>query len=278
MRWKSSFVEVQGLKVHYTIEGTGPAVIMVHGLGASMVTWASNIAPLASYYRVCALNLPGHGDSDKPPDLAYDSIAGAHFLDHFMKAMEMERATLIGSSAGGLIAAQCALRYPQRVEKLILVDSGGLGRTIAWFLRLISLPILGELLETPSIRNNTNLMKSIFYEPSAMDDRVFQELLRVRNLPGAKKAVIKAIRASINLWGLRKHLLILHALKKLTTPLLSVWGEEDRIIPVAHAHNATLTLPNARVHIIPRCGHLPQMEKAPEFNQLVLDFLRDSKP
>ncbi len=266
-------MDVQGLKVHYVKEGRGPAVVMVYGLGASLMAWAENIAPIAAHHTVYALDLPGHGDSDKPRDLAYDSIAGAHFLAQFMQTMGIERASLVGSSAGGLIAVQCAFRFPRQVEGLVLVDSAGLGRELAWFLRLASLPIMGELLQNPSLRNTTVLMKSIFYDPAALHDGMFQELMRVRNLPGAKRAVLKSIRSSINLWGLRKHLLVLRILKDLKMPHLIIWGENDRIIPVAHAREAAHMLPAAHVHVIPHCGHWPQAEKAAEFNRLVLEFL-----
>jgi 4,5:9,10-diseco-3-hydroxy-5,9,17-trioxoandrosta-1(10),2-diene-4-oate hydrolase len=182
-------------------------------------------------------------------------------------------ASLVGNSAGGLLSANFALAYPDRVNRLALVDAAGLGRELAPFLRLASVPLLGELLETPNVRNTRALMKSIFYTPRPLTDGLAQELMRVRNLPGAKRAVLRAIRRGVNLLGLRRELVVLHNLGRIRVPLLIVWGREDRVIPVAHALRAAREVPNCKVYIFPRCGHWPQMERAKEFNRLLLQFL-----
>ena len=259
--------------IRYVTEGKGPAVILVHGLGASLAAWRENIHYLAEEYAVYALDMPGHGESDKPADLDYDPVSGAHFLVSFMDTMDISRATLIGNSAGGLVTAICSLAYPHRVERLVLVNPAGLGRQLPWFLRFSSLPILGKLLHIPNVLNSRNMMKSIFYEPKPIVDDVAQELMKVRNLPDTKMAVLKAVRSSVNLLGLRKHLRILPELKDMTIPMLIVWGREDRIVPVSHAYRAAEVLHRDVVHVFPHCGHWPQMEKATEFNPLVVRFL-----
>ena len=268
--------ENMAVKVRYVMEGNGPAVLLVHGLGASLAVWGENIAPLAEEGRtVYALDLPGYGKSDKPRELDYDAVSGAHFLVRFMDTLGIKSATIIGNSAGGIVSAMCALIYPHRVERLVLVDAPGLARPMAWFLRFASLPLLGELLHIPDVHDPRNMIKSVFYEPKAVSDDLVDELMHVRNFRGSKMAALRSIRSGTSLWGLRKKMLVLHRLKGFAKPLLVIWGREDRIIPVSHACRAAEVLsPNCTVHIIPYCGHWPQLERPEEFNLLVLDFLK----
>jgi 4,5:9,10-diseco-3-hydroxy-5,9,17-trioxoandrosta-1(10),2-diene-4-oate hydrolase len=268
------YVNIKGVKVHYVEGGEGPAVVLVHGLGTSLITWHRNFDSLVGAgYRVLALDLPGHGDSDKPRSLSYDPVTGATLVHQFLKMQMVERASVVGSSAGGLIAGLFALTYPEWVEKMVLVAPGGLGRRLCWYLRIMSVPGLGELLYQPKLQNAIVLSKRIFYRAPPFLQEVLPEMCRVRTLPGSRHAAIQAVRSSINLFGLRKQRHILHRLKELPSPLMTVWGEEDNIIPVAHAEIAKRELPNSVVCIIPRCGHWPHMEKAEEFNSLLVRFL-----
>ena len=257
------------------MEGEGPAVVLLHGLGASLAVWNENIIPLAEEHTVYAVDLPGHGKSDKPNEIGYDAFSGAHFLAQFMDTLGISTATLVGNSAGGLIAALFALSYPQRVGRLALVDSAGLGRQIAWFLRFSSLPLLGEVLHTPNVHSTKHLIKSLFYRPRPVDEALVRELMQVRNIPAAKRAALEAIRSGVNLWGLQKNTMVLSRLKHYPRPLIIIWGQEDRILPVAHAHRAAKVLSHGNVHVIPRCGHWPQLERPQEFNPLILGFLKE---
>jgi pimeloyl-ACP methyl ester carboxylesterase len=268
------YVDIEGVKVHYVEGGEGPAVLLVHGLGTSLITWRQNFDYLVSTgYRILALDLPGHGDSDKPRSLSYDPVTGATLIHQFLKIQGLDKVSVVGSSAGGLIAGLFALAYPEQVEKMVLVAPGGLGRRLSWLLRIMSVPGLGELLYQPKLQNAIVLSKRIFYrEPSFLRD-ILPEMCRVRTLPGSRYAAIQAVRSSINLFGLRKQRHILHQLKELPSPLMTVWGEKDNIIPVAHAETVKRELPNSVVCIIPRCGHWPHMEKAEEFNRLLVRFL-----
>ena len=277
--WAASVSGSQGgtvdVGVRYVSEGKGPAVVLVHGLGASLSVWGENVGPLARGRAVYAVDLPGHGKSEKPGTLRYDAVAGAHFLVGLMDTLGLGSATLIGNSAGGLIAAVCALTYPRRVDGLVLVDSAGLGREMAWFLRLASLPVLGELMHLPNVRSTAAMMRSIFHQPRQIQEALAEDLMRARNDPRAKRSTLEAARSAISLMGLRSRMLVLHKLRDFLKPLLIVWGEEDRILPVSHARRAARALPHIPVHVIPGCGHWPQMEKAPEFNALVGGFLSE---
>jgi 4,5:9,10-diseco-3-hydroxy-5,9,17-trioxoandrosta-1(10),2-diene-4-oate hydrolase len=135
-------------------------VILIHGLGGYIENWEKNIAHLSRTHQVFALDLPGFGRSDKP-DNRYTIPYWAAFVQKFMQALEIDRASLVGESMGGAIAIQFALQYPQQVERLILCASAGLGKEVAPFLRLLSLPILGEQLSRPSRTGSEQFWKEL---------------------------------------------------------------------------------------------------------------------
>ena len=220
-----------------------------------------------------ALDLPAHGDSENPSGVPYITSVGARFIERFMDALGIQSASLIGNSAGGGIAATLAIRRPSRVDRLVLVDSSGLGRPVSWLLRLTSIPIWGELFHLSTMGSDAGLIRSIFNKRQSLDSESGTRLHRIRNIWSSRMKVVEAIRSEVNLFGTRKKALIVDQLRKLEMPLLIVWGENDRVFPVSHAREATEKVPNAVVHIMGDCGHWPQMDKWDEFNQLVLTFL-----
>ena len=265
---------VWGMNVRYVQAGDGPVVLLLNGLAASLLTWYCNIDVLADAgYRVIALDLPGHGDSDKPTHLDYGPDSAANFVYDFSQELGLKRFSLVGSSAGGLIAGLFALEYPNMVEKMVLVGSGGFGREVSWFLRLISLPVVGDLVYQPWLNNRMGITKYLFYRPPAILKELLPEMERVKLLPGARAAMLRSVRTSVNIWGLRKQGFILERLKDSEVPMMTVWGAEDIIIPVSHADNVRRELPDSVVRVIPECGHWPQMEKPSQFNPMLTSFL-----
>ncbi len=275
MRWETRTKEVQGLRISCAVAGDGPPLIMFHGAAASHVTWCENIGPFSQRYTVYAPDLSTHGGSETPPGAPHEVFANPSFPLAFMDALGIERASLMGNSGGGAIVARFAIRYPERVSHLVLVDSGGLGRPVSWFLRIASLPLVGELLHLHTINSDRALIASIFHRPRPIDPEVARELRRARNSRNTRMAVVKGIRAGIDLFGAKKEMLLLDQLKGLKVPLLIVWGEKDPVLPVSHALKASKRLPNAAVHIMRDCGHWPHMENPEEFNRVAMDFLED---
>ena len=268
------YVNLDGTNVHYVEAGEGPAVLLLHGLGTSLVTWHQNVDPLvAAGFRVLALDLPGHGDSDKPRKISYDPLSAVLLLNKFLRSQGIDRVSVVGNSSGGLIGSLFALGSPEQVDRLVLVASGGLGKEVSWLLRLISLPGVGELFYQPRLQNLLDLDQRLFYEAPPILAEIQPEMRRVRSLPGARRAGLKAIRSSVNFRGLREDRYILPLLKILPGPLLTVWGEEDKILPVSHALKVRETLPHSVVRILPKCGHWPHLEKSEEFNDLLIQFL-----
>ncbi len=273
---ESGFVDVGGVKTHYVAAGEeGPPLLLIHGLGASVITWRDNIGPLSRRFSVYALDLPGHGDTDKP-DLDYNLKT---FVDHnlgFMESLGLERVSIAASSAGGAIAMRLALDHPDRVDKLVLVDSVGLGRDISIYVRLVSLPFMGKILESSRVGGTRFMLYNVFYDSRFVVDGLLQELYRSRQMPGAKEAVVRSVRNGVSLGGIRKRFVFLDRLREIKAPLLVVWGAQDQILPVAHAYDALKAAPHTSLKVFDQCGHWPHMEKAQEFNDLVSSFLAPS--
>lgn len=263
-------------KVHYVAAGKGAPVVLVHPLGASVVAWRQNIPSLAERFAVFAPDLPGHGESDNPK-ADYDIEFGVHFLLQFFDALGLERVNLVGSSVGGLLALATALRFPERTQALVLVDAAGLGRELAWPLRLAALPGIGGFLDTLDVLAGGRFGVRIFHNAKRIDPALRQEVLRLRQLPATRRVALRALRRGVTLLGLQPSLLLLQRSPlSLRIPTLVVWGEKDRIIPVEHARRTASQAPHIRVHILSDCGHWPQMEQAEAFNHLVISFLDGS--
>jgi pimeloyl-ACP methyl ester carboxylesterase len=255
--------------------GDGPVVLLLHGLADSLLSWYCNIDALADAgFRVIAPDLPGFGDSDKPDHLEYDPVSAAEFVYDLSQVLKLDKFSLVGNSAGGLISGLFALENPDMVEKMALVCSGGFGRKVSWLLRAISIPVLGNLVYQPWFNSQIGITKRLFHQPPEILDELLPEMDRMKLLPGAKLAVLHSIRSTISLRGIRKEAYILERLKDSKVPLLTVWGENDRIIPVNYAEDVHRELPHSEVQVIPECGHWPQMEKPEQFNPMLISFLK----
>ena len=278
-RPEDRYIQVGDIRTRYWTLGDAPSTaILVHGLGGYLENWLDNIAALAQVRRVYALDLAGFGRSDKPK-VEYTIQYLAEFVRDFMGVQDIHQATLIGESMGGAIALQFALQYPQMVDKLVLADSAGLGKEVSIYLRIMTLPVLGNVFSRPSREGSAQLMKEIFYDSNLITDKWVDEDYEMSSLPGAQRSLLNVLRTSCNIWGIKSEVYqpILNRLGEIEVPTMVIWGAQDRILPVAHAHQAAKRLPDARLHIFDPCGHLPNIERADEFNTLVLDFLSNGK-
>ena len=272
-------VTVDDVYVRYAVAGEGPVVLLVHGLASSMITWYCNMEALAQAgYTAIAVDLPGYGDSGMPNNMGFGPENAAHFLAKFTAELGYERFSVVGNSAGGLIAGVTALEYPERVDKVALVAAAGLSQKLSWPLRLISIPVLGELIYKPHLISKTAVVRRIFFRPPPILDDILPEMLRVRCLPHAPQVMLQSVRSGVNLLGLRRKHNLLHRLKDLRAPLLAVWGEDDLIIPPIKADEVRSVLPHSTVHVLTECGHWPHMEKPEEFNRILTSFLSQPSP
>jgi 4,5:9,10-diseco-3-hydroxy-5,9,17-trioxoandrosta-1(10),2-diene-4-oate hydrolase len=267
-------VDIGNITIRYRVAGSGDPVILLHGIGGFLEYWDANIAPLAQGQQVYALDMIGFGRSTKPP-ASYTLAFLAQNVQAFAHALSLDRVTLVGLSLGGGVALQFTRMFPDRVRKLVLVASAGLGRRIGLSLRLATLPVLGELLTWPSRAGTARAYRSIVADPSCVSNAWLDTAYQMALESGAQRTFLSALRASANVLGVRRHAYqsIVHDLPRITAPTLVVWGTQDPLIPAAYAHVATHGLPHARLHLFDRCGHLPQLEYVDTFNELVRAFL-----
>jgi len=258
-----------GTKMAALIAGSAEAtetIVFLHGLGGSQSTWASVLGNFAETYRVAAVDLPGHGASDKPSPSSTDySISGmAAKLGEFLEKSTLAPAVLTGHSLGGATALQLALDRPKLVRALVLVDSAALG-----------LEINGELLDrvesAPSRDEARRLLELFFQDRRFVLERGIDEMYAARNAPGADDAV-KAIAASA-FTRRGQNLVLADRLGELEVPVLVVWGELDRVIPSTHAVATPTAIPTAWLEIMEGVGHVPQIEAAPAFAAIVNRWL-----
>jgi len=241
-------------------------IVFLHGLGGSTSTWASVLGAFAETYRIAAVDLPGHGASDKPaPDATDYSVAGiATRVGELLEKLELVPAVLIGHSLGGATALQLALDRPKLVRALALVNSAALGTEIN-----------GELLDrvesVPSRDEARRLLELFFQDRRFILERGIDEMDAARNAPGADAAVKAIAESAFTRRG--QNLVLTDRLGELEVPLLVIWGELDRVIPSTHAVAALAAQPTAWVEIMEGVGHVPQVEAAPAFAAIVNRWL-----
>jgi pimeloyl-ACP methyl ester carboxylesterase len=271
---RDQYIKIGDINTRYWASGDGEtAVILLHGLGSCIESWTYNIGALSQQHRVYAIDLVGSGRSDKPPT-SYSLVDLAKFVQAFMDALKLERVSLVGNSLGGGIALQFALLFPEQIEKLVLANSLGLGKEIMFFFRLASLPSPSQLFR-PSRISTAFILKQIVYDSAVITDDWVEVLYQIGNLPGAPEALQRQLRANIDFWGVRpeSYSPIVNQLTTINTPTLILWGQQDPVLPVAHAQFAAKHLPNADLQIFDNCGHWTQVERSHEFNAAILKFL-----
>ncbi len=274
---EEKFVQVGPIKTRCWLGGQDshrPPLFLIHGLGGFIEIWKANIGALSPHQRLVIPDLVGFGQSDKPA-APYDFAYFARFLRGLMDSLGIGKADFVSHSLGGGAALQLAFECPQRVGRLILMRSAGLGREVHILLRLCTLPMIGELLSRPSRRNIALMLCESVYRREVINDGMIETALRMARLPQTQRAFLKTVRALGNIGGLHRETVenIVSRLGKVRCPVLILWGRQDRIIPARHALIAQKLIPVTQTRIFDRCGHNPQLEHPDEFHRLVLEFL-----
>jgi pimeloyl-ACP methyl ester carboxylesterase len=275
-------IVLHGHRVFYRSAGSGPVVVLVHGITSTSATWANLLPYLAERFTVIAPDLLGHGESAKPRG-DYSLGAYASGIRDLMIALGHERATFVGHSLGGGVAMQLAYQFPEHCERLVLVSSGGLGRDINALLRAASLPgselvlpllvngrilgagrVVGRLLGRIGLRVHTDLEEVLRGHASLSDGE-------------ARAVFLHTLRAIVDPWGQRvdasDRLYLAQAI-----PFLLVWGERDPIIPAEHARAAHRLVPGSRLELFPDAGHFPHLDDPLRFVRLLFDFIETTEP
>ena len=279
-------IELHGRRVVYRIArppaGSGPPVVLIHGMLNSSSHWRSVAMNLAGDHTVIAPDLIGHGDSAAPRG---DYSLGAHAssIRDLLAAMGIDRASIVGHSLGGGVAMQFFYQFPQRTERLVLISSGGLGHEVSPMLRTAALPGVSALL---SLTIHPRLLGALADTGRRLRERDVRLGVHVQALAralgplesaGARHAFLQTLRAVIDVHGQRvsatDRLYLLESM-----PTLIVWGERDNTIPLRHGRHAHAAIPNSHLRTLPRAAHFPHLEDPDGLSEVLREFIQSTRP
>jgi pimeloyl-ACP methyl ester carboxylesterase len=273
---------LHGHRVRFRRAGSGPLLVLIHGITGSSQTWSGVIPALADHHTVIAPDLLGHGESAKPRG-DYSLGAYASSIRDLLTALGHERATVVGHSLGGGVAMQFAYQFPERAERLVLVSSGGLGTEVTLLLRLATLPgaeYVLPLLCTQRLCDAGARAGRFFgrlgLRPSPDAEEMASGFASLGDIE-ARQAFIHTVRGIIDFGGQRvsaRDRLYLAA----GVPVLIVWGERDAMIPAAHGHATREAVPGSRLEVFARAGHFPHRDDPDRFAEVLLDFIATTRP
>lgn len=275
----SHFVEIDGATVHFQEFGdqNNPTLLLIHGFTASAYVWRTVAPELASEgFHVVAVDLIGFGYSDKPASFDYTISSQARVISRLMNRLGIGRASIVGSSYGGAVALTLALDYPERVEKLVLVDAvindEAKGHPI---MRLAKIPGVGEVI-TPFLIDSKTFMKFRMKNTLAPPNHHLITRDRIESVIrplGAKDGHHAVLQSGRN-WDADRIETDAHLVNH---PTLIVWGEEDMVIPIRCGESLYRSILNSRFVVLKKCGHVPPEEKPELFTALVSGFCHDRK-
>jgi pimeloyl-ACP methyl ester carboxylesterase len=275
-------ITLHGRRAVYRIAGSGPPVVLIPGLLNSSSHWQSVALELAREHTVIAPDLIGHGDSAAPRG---DYSLGAHAasIRDLLAAIGIERATIVGHSLGGGVAMQFFYQFPQRVERLVLISSGGLGQQVSPMLRTAALPGVSALL---SLTIQPRLLAALAGGGRRMRERALSggvhlqaiaRALRPLENADARQAFLTTLRSVIDVHGQRvsatDRLYLLE-----TMPTMIVWGERDHTIPLEHGRLAHEAIPHSFFKTLPDAAHFPHLEDPQGLSRLLSEFIGETNP
>jgi pimeloyl-ACP methyl ester carboxylesterase len=271
------YLDLHGDQVAYRDEGSGREVLLlIHGMAGSSRTWNAVMPSLAEKYRVIAPDLPGHGHSSKPRG-DYSLGAFAAFLRDLLRELDIPRVTVIGQSLGGGVAMQFTYQHPEYCQRLVLIGSGGLGPDVNWTLRVLAAPgaefVLPVIAPQPVLRAG-NKIRSWFASAGIHSPRADETWQAYSSLADreTRQAFLRTLRSVVDYRGQA-----VSAMNRLylnsALPTLLIWGDADKIIPVAHGHAAHEAIPGSRLEVLDGIGHYPHAEAPDAVVSILDDFL-----
>ena len=274
-------VTLHGHRISYRAAGSGPLLVLIHGIAGSSATWEEVLPRLAERYTVVAPDLMGHGDSAKPrTDYSLGAYASA--IRDLLGVLGYERGTIVGHSLGGGVAMQFAYQFPERCERMVLVSSGGLGHELHLLLRAAALPgaewVLPLLCSNgvcDAVNGVARLLGRAGLRAGPDLDEIWRSFASLSD-PDARQAFIHTVRTVIDIRGQRASAgdrLYLAA----EMPTMIIWGEHDPLIPVAHAYSAHERIRESWLEIFPDAGHFPYRDNPRRFVEVLVDFIQSTE-
>jgi len=275
-------IQLHGHPVTYRLAGEGPPLLLLHGITSSSQTWAKVLPALAEHHTVIAPDLLGHGESAKPRG-DYSLGAYASGVRDLMAALGHDRATVVGHSLGGGIAMQMAYQFPERIERLVLVGSGGLGHQVTPMLRAVALPgselVLPLLASLPLLNAGAAVGRWLAGKGLRVGSDLAEMAVGLSALHDmeARRAFVHTARSVIDIRGQK-----VSATDKLylaeAVPTLLMWGEQDPIIPARHGVRAHELMPGSQLELFPHAGHFPHHDDPAAFASVVVNFVQGTEP
>jgi pimeloyl-ACP methyl ester carboxylesterase len=256
-------VTINSVKTVYLSAGTGDPIILLHGAGAGAVTWYPSIGNIAKGFQVIVPDIVGYGNSDKPNALD-DRPYFSKWLKDFLNELNIPKAHIVGLSQGGAVALQFTIDNPETVDKLVLVDSAGLGAKVSFW------PLVGLIwMNTfPSSLANRFNSRYILHNPKRRDRNHSLCYVAVLKDDGGQKAFKQGRGSAVSKISEK-------SLRQIENETLIIWGKEDKLFSMEYGEAAAKIIPNAKFHLIQNAGHLPMMDQPELFNRILADFLNN---
>ena len=262
-------IDVQGVSIRYRDSGgPGMPILLTHGIGGSLELWGSQFSEDLQAHRLIAWDMPGHGLSgigEQP----YDPDKFARFAWQFLDALGIQRVVLAGNSLGAAVSVRMAGLAPERVAGLALANAATLGRDVFAPFRIMTLPVLGELMNKPGPTAVERQIQAIFHNPGVATTPIRAAITRNVHKPGGVKAFLATLRRMSGLGGQNTQGVsrTLGVLRAVQVPVLFVHGRHDTVVPLQHSIAAQAATPGSTLLVLEDCGHTPQLEKPTEFNR-----------
>ena len=269
--------DYQGVKINYYEAGQGPPIILLHGFGGCAYSWRFLAPALAADHRVYTIDLKGFGLSDKPEDGNYSVRDQADMVTAFIRSQDLHDLVMIGHSMGGAVTLMTYLQVrqdqPERIKRLVLIDSAGYPQKLPWFVWLAQAPGLaavgGKLV--PARLAADLVLKKCYYDDDKITEEQIDTYAYYGSLPGAREAVVQTAKqimpADVDA--------LIAQYKTISVPVLIIWGEEDEVVPLAVGKKFKRDIPDSQLVILPKCGHMPPEEEPGETTRLVQEFLKN---
>jgi pimeloyl-ACP methyl ester carboxylesterase len=276
------YVTIHGHRRAFVKTGSGPAVLLLHGMGCDHTTWEPVIERLARQHTVIAPDLLGHGRSDKPR--ADYSVGGyANGMRDLLTVLGIDKATVVGHSLGGGVAMQFGYQFPERTERLVLVAPGGLGREVTPIIRAVTLPGFHAVVGALTLPGVRHLVTGALRRAARADAPALRDLDEIAAIvehledPRARRALKHVVSACVDLRG---QIISMTDRAYLTRemPMCVIWGSDDQVIPTKHADNVRRIADTAEVKIVGNAGHFPHKDHPDEFVRTVERFIRTHEP
>ena len=275
MDMTDQYIDVGGTRTRYRERpGTGVPLLFIHGISESLEFWDRQLEVGIGQHRLLAFDLPGHGLSDLG-DQPYDTDKFASFSLSLADALGLESFYIVGNSLGGALAVRMAAAAPERVSGIVLANAAMLGREVFMPFRIMTLPLLGELMTKPGKAAVEQQLKAIFHDPAVVTDTIRETVTRNSAKPGGQKAFLTTLRRINNLSGQRPETWeqSRSLLKTLSLPVFFIHGKQDAVLPAQQSIDAQAITPNSKLMLLDDCGHTPQIEKPEIFNQALAEFV-----